>query len=120
MKVDKKQYPYYLVLDPNGYEVSPIEVRLIKDVEELVANPPKGSMTLATIYDPFDKDGYITDDTVESVVIGLGSACAGRGHPVCLVVAPDRCYYIEKDGSYKKSSDVPKHEAPNGASRKAS
>ena len=44
----------------------------------------------------------------ESVLIeAANDRCISSGRRVCLVFGPDRCLYLEPDGSWKWSSDAP-------------
>jgi len=47
-----------------------------------------------------------TDD--ESVLIeAANDRCVGSGRRVCLVFGPDRCLYLEPDGSWRWSGEAP-------------
>ena len=48
----------------------------------------------------------VADD--ESVLIEVANdRCISSGRRVCLVFGPDRCLYLEPDGSWKWSDDAP-------------
>ncbi|MCB0342638.1 MAG: hypothetical protein H6626_01900 [Pseudobdellovibrionaceae bacterium] len=105
----KNNYPYIIMRIQNSvYEKHEVCFNSLGAIAELKdQGRDRGQLVYNMQRSPWAEDGYIDAATVEGLIIVVQHMVQKRNLRGCLVTAPDRCYYVEKDGSVDFSSKPP-------------